>query len=85
MGSFRHEILRLRQGHSCYVDISALKELGLDLSYTPGRNAVSVAEFTIGLMLSVIRSIGRSYYGLRVGEHVGKRLIILMTYQIQKM
>lgn len=67
------KFLGCAKGTPTTVDISVLKELELDLSYTPGRNAVSVAEFTIGLMLSVTRSIGRSYYGLRVGEHVGEK------------
>jgi len=59
------------KGTPSTVDLETLKELGLELSYTPGRNAVTVAEFTIGLIIALIRNIGRSYYGLRVGEHVG--------------
>lgn len=65
------KFLGCAKGTPSTVDLAALKDLGLDLSYTPGRNAVSVAEFTIGLILSAVRSIGRSYHGLRVGEHVG--------------
>ncbi len=59
------------KGTPATVDSSALNELGIGLSYTPGRNAVSVAEFTIGLMLAVTRHIGCCYHDLREGRFVG--------------
>lgn len=59
------------KGTPATVDSAALHQLGIDLSYTPGRNAVSVAEFTIGLMLAVVRHIGCCYHDLRDGKFVG--------------
>ncbi|NCB62365.1 MAG: hydroxyacid dehydrogenase [Clostridia bacterium] len=60
------------KGTPATVDSAALGELGLDLSYTPGRNAVTVAEFTIGLMLGVVRHIGCCFNDLRSGKYVGE-------------
>lgn len=60
------------KGTPATVDFPALQELGLDLSYTPGRNAVTVAEFTIGLMLGVVRHIGCCFHDLRCGRYVGE-------------
>lgn len=59
------------KGTPATVDSQTLKELGIDLSYTPGRNAVTVAEFTIGLMLGVVRHIGCCFNDLRSGRFVG--------------
>ena len=59
------------KGTPATVDWKALNELGLELSYTPGRNAVTVAEFTIGLMLAVVRHIGWSFHDLRSGRYLG--------------
>lgn len=39
------------------IDISAATERGIPVLHTPNRNAVAVAELTIGLMISVARQI----------------------------
>lgn len=39
------------------VDLATAKEMGIAVTYTPGANAVSVAELAIGLMLSLARNI----------------------------
>lgn len=44
------------------VDIAAATARRLPVLHTPGRNAVSVAEFTFGLMLALARHIAKSYY-----------------------
>ncbi len=59
------------KGTPATVDWKALADLGLELSYTPGRNAVTVAEFTIGLMLAVVRHIGCTFHDLREGRFTG--------------
>lgn len=43
------------------VDIAAATQAGILVTHTPGRNAIAVAEFTIGLILDVVRHITRSY------------------------
>lgn len=65
------KFIGVAKGTPVTVDFEALKEAGLPLSYTPGRNAVAVAEYCFGLMIAVTRGIGASFAGLRCGEHLG--------------
>jgi len=44
------------------VDIAAATELGLPVLYPPGRNAISVAEYTVGLMIGVARHIPKVHH-----------------------
>jgi D-3-phosphoglycerate dehydrogenase len=53
------------RGNPTNVDLTAAAEHGLVVLATPGRNAISVADFTIGLLLSHVRYIGRSEVQLR--------------------
>lgn len=50
------------------VDLEAARERGIVVTNTPGANAVSVAELTIGLMLSLARNIPAATAGTRAGE-----------------
>lgn len=43
------------------IDVALVKQYGVMLSNTPGRNASAVADLTIGLMLSVARFIPQTY------------------------
>jgi D-3-phosphoglycerate dehydrogenase len=61
-----------RGGPDANVDISAATERGIPVLYAPGRNAVSVADFTLGLILSVARHIAHGHHLLHVGEHTGE-------------
>lgn len=54
------------------VDSGALTSRNIPLLYTPGRNAVAAAEFTLGVMLAEARHIARSYHALRSGKYLGK-------------
>lgn len=65
------KFLGVAKGTPVTVNFDALKEAGIPLSYTPGRNAVAVAEYCIGMMIAVTRNIGVSSAGLRCGEHLG--------------
>ena len=47
------------------VDVDAATSLGIPVLYTPGRNAVAVAEYTLGLMLAVARHIAEAHHLLR--------------------
>jgi len=49
-------IARNGMGHS-NVDLKAAAELGIAVTLTPGANSISVAELTVGLMLSLARHI----------------------------
>ena len=66
------KFIGVAKGTPVTVDFGALKEAGLQLSYTPGRNAVAVAEYCFGLMIAVTRNIGVSAAGLLRGEHLGE-------------
>jgi D-3-phosphoglycerate dehydrogenase len=47
------------------VDVAAASALGVPVLFTPGRNAVSVAEYTLGLMLAAARHIAEAHHLLR--------------------
>ena len=49
------------------VDAAACKKLGIPLFYTPGRNAQSVAEYTMTLMLMLQKHIQRAMKGMATG------------------
>jgi D-3-phosphoglycerate dehydrogenase / 2-oxoglutarate reductase len=50
------------------VDIQAAAEMGIVVTNTPGANAVSVAELTLGLMLSLARHIPSASMAAHRGE-----------------
>ncbi|POR49192.1 2-hydroxyacid dehydrogenase [Bosea psychrotolerans] len=50
------------------IDVAAAKELGIKVARTTGSNAVPVAEFTLGLMISALRYIGYGHAELKKGR-----------------
>ena len=66
------KFLGVAKGTPATVDYEAIEKAGLQLSYTPGRNRVAVAEFTIGLMIAAARHITLSATGLSKGEHTSE-------------
>ena len=66
------KFLGVAKGTPATVDYDAIADAGLELSYTPGRNRVAVAEFTIGLMIAAARKLALSSAGLSKGEHCGE-------------
>jgi D-3-phosphoglycerate dehydrogenase len=55
-------------------DLAAARECGILVARTTGSNAVPVAEFTLGLILSTLRHIAYGHAELRGGEWRGGRL-----------
>lgn len=55
-------------GYGNCIDVAAATKHGVTVSYTPGYGATAVAEYTLGLMLSLTRHIAASYYSLKHGE-----------------
>ena len=55
-------------GYGNCIDVAAATAHGVTVSYTPGYGATAVAEYTLGLMLSLTRHIAASYYSLKHGE-----------------
>jgi len=56
------------------LDIETARELGIKVARTTGSNAVSVAEFTLGLILATLRHIAFGHLHLQRGEWRGGRL-----------
>ena len=65
------KFMGVAKGTPATVDHDAIAKAGLELSYTPGRNRVAVAEFNIGLMIAAARRLTLSSTGLARGEHLG--------------
>lgn len=61
-----------RGGPDANVDIEAATERGIPVLYAPGRNAVSVADFTLGLVLAVTRNIAHGHHLLHTGTYTGE-------------
>ncbi len=61
-----------RGGPDANVDIAAATGRGIPVLYAPGRNAVSVADFTLGLMLAAARHIAHSHHLLHTGVYTGE-------------
>lgn len=66
------KFIGVAKGTPVTVDFDAIQAAGLELSYTPGRNRVAVAEFCMGLMIAESRKLALSATGLRKGEHLGE-------------
>ena len=49
------------KGTEFFIDFEAATEKDMIVAYTPGRNANSVAEFTIGLILAITRDIVKNH------------------------
>lgn len=55
------------------IDTNYTKQKGIKVSYAPGRNSDCAAEFTVALMLSIMRRIPMAYADLHNGKHVADR------------
>lgn len=66
------KFIGVAKGTPATVDFDAIQAAGLSLSYTPGRNRVAVAEYTIALMLCAARKITLSAAGLMKGDHTSE-------------
>ncbi len=62
------EVIAAMRSEPVNVDISAATERSLPVIHTPGRNAESVADFTLGLTLAMLRSIALTHYSIMSGD-----------------
>lgn len=60
-----------RGGPDANIDIAAATERNIPVVYAPGRNAISVADMTLGLILGVVRHIPRAHRLLHDGVYTG--------------
>ena len=58
---------RARRGGFNTIDVAAASARGIYVSNCPGRNAVAVAELTLGLILALDRRIPDNVAALRAG------------------
>ena len=54
-------------GYAKYIDVAAATKQGVTVAYTPGYGAVGVAEFTLGLILSLTRHIVSAHESMQRG------------------
>lgn len=60
------------------IDTKTAKELGIPVIHAPGRNAHSVAEYTVGMMLDICKRISFTYHGLWSGRFLADEKIFTM-------
>ncbi len=53
------------RGGPTNINVAAATQKGIPVFNSPGRNAVAVVEFTVGLMISELRHIARSHMDLK--------------------
>jgi D-3-phosphoglycerate dehydrogenase len=66
------KLIGCTRGNPVNVDVRAASASNITVIYTPGRNANSAAEFTMGLILSELRHIARAYHCLKMGRYLGE-------------
>ena len=57
----------LRSGYE-NINVDFASQSGVLVINTPGRNADSVADFTVGMIIAECRNIARGHYGLKQGK-----------------
>jgi D-3-phosphoglycerate dehydrogenase len=60
----------LRNEPGASLDIASATKRGIPALFAPGRNAVAVAEYTLGLMISIARSIPTTHHLLRYTDEL---------------
>lgn len=66
------KLIGCSRGTPVNIDWDEVNKHRIPFIYAPGRNAVAVAEFTIGLMLAAIRRIAITSTALKLGKHLGE-------------
>ena len=66
------EMIAVARGGPVNVDVDAVRERGIRLVNTPGRNASAVAEFTVGAIIAETRNISRGHAALMRGTWRGE-------------
>lgn len=62
------EVIAVMRSEPVNVDLTAATERALPVIHTPGRNAESVADFTLGLTLAVLRNIAITHHRIVSGD-----------------
>jgi len=64
------KLLGVCRADLAFVDVKAATERGIPVVNTPARNAIAVAELTLGLILSLLRNIPRAHQMVSSGSWV---------------
>ena len=59
----------LRGGYE-NVNVTYAQSKGIQVMHTPGRNADSVADYTVGMAIAECRNIAKGHYGIKNGEWI---------------
>jgi D-3-phosphoglycerate dehydrogenase / 2-oxoglutarate reductase len=62
------EVIVVMRSEPVNVDLVAATERALPVIHTPGRNAESVADFTVGLTLAMLRNIAIAHHAIVSGD-----------------
>lgn len=66
------KLIAAARGNPVNVDIQAASVRNIPVIHAPGRNAIAAAEFTMGLILSLVRNITKSDHAMRSGRFLGE-------------
>lgn len=66
------KLIAVARGNPVNVDIQAAAVRSIPVIHAPGRNAIAAAEYTMGLILSLVRNITKSDRSLRSGKFLGE-------------
>lgn len=66
------KLLGCARANPVNIDSEAATQRGIPLLYTPGRNANTAAEFTMGLMLAAARHICQAHNALKNKQYLGQ-------------
>lgn len=64
------KVLGVMRGGLNSVDVGYLKEKGITVVHAPTRSAYAVADFTVGMILSEVNNIAKSYHGIMEGKWI---------------
>jgi D-3-phosphoglycerate dehydrogenase / 2-oxoglutarate reductase len=65
------KIIGCARSNPVNIDIACASKLKIPVLYTPARNAISTAEYTMGIILSETRNIAKSYHAMKSGRFLG--------------
>lgn len=66
----RLKIIGVLRGGYENINIARATERGIKVFNTPGRNADSVADFTVGAMICEARNLARGHFGIKTGKWI---------------
>lgn len=66
------KIIGCARSNPVNIDVTTASKLKIPVLYTPARNAISTAEYTMGIIISETRNIAKSYHAMKTGRFLGQ-------------